>query len=89
MYSASVSGSGLAFALLTVANRRNGSSMNAMHVAFWQNVVVAALVAPFAVAHLGNTSLGGSDGVNLALLGGCPSSCSSRAWKGCKRVRRA
>lgn len=62
-------GSGLAFALLTVANRRNASSMNAMQVAFWQNVVVAALVAPFAFTHLGSTSLAGSDWVNLALLG--------------------
>ena len=58
---------GLAFALLTVANRRNGSSMNATQVAFWQNVGVAALVAPFAFTHLGSTRLAGSDWVNLAV----------------------
>ncbi|MNE65228.1 EamA-like transporter family protein [compost metagenome] len=40
-----------------------------MQVAFWQNVVVAALVAPFAFTHLVSTSLGGDDWVNLALLG--------------------
>lgn len=62
-------GSGLAFAVLTVANRRNASSMNALQVAFWQSVVVAALVAPFAFTHLASTSLGGDDWVNLALLG--------------------
>ncbi|WP_218581692.1 MULTISPECIES: DMT family transporter [Pseudomonas] len=62
-------GSGLAFALLAVANRRTKSSMNALQVAFWQNVVVAALVGPFAFTHLGTTSLAGSDWVNLALLG--------------------
>jgi len=61
--------SGLSFALLTVANRRRAASMNAMQVAVWQNVVVAALVSPFAFTHLGNTSLGGDDWVNLALLG--------------------
>ena len=38
--------SGLSFALLAVANRRRPAGMNAMQVAFWQNVVVAALVAP-------------------------------------------
>ncbi|WP_338744288.1 hypothetical protein V3D52_16020 [Pseudomonas putida] len=31
--------------------------MNAMQVAFWQNVVVASLVVPFAFTHLGSTSL--------------------------------
>lgn len=62
-------GSGLAFALLAVANRRRASNMNALQVSFWQNVVVAVLVAPFAFSHLANTSLGGDDWVNLALLG--------------------
>ncbi|MDR0207566.1 MAG: DMT family transporter [Pseudomonas putida] len=62
-------GSGLAFALLTVANRRSTSGMKAIQVAFWQNVVVAALVAPFAFSHLATASLAGSDWVNLALLG--------------------
>lgn len=61
--------SGLAFALLAVANRRRPSGMDAMQVAFWQNVVVAALVAPFAFSHLAGTSLHGNDWVNLALLG--------------------
>src|SRR5690606_25479722 len=50
---------GLAFALLAVANRRRPSGMDAMQVAFWQNVVVAALVAPFAFSHLAGTSLHG------------------------------
>ena len=31
-----------------------------MQVAFWQNVVVASLVVPFAFTHLGSTSLAGS-----------------------------
>ncbi|WP_449433687.1 DMT family transporter [Pseudomonas putida] len=62
-------GSGQAFALLTVANRRRASSMNALQVAFWQNVVVAALVAPFTFTQLPGTSLGGGDWANLALLG--------------------
>ncbi|CAM3760217.1 hypothetical protein CCOS865_04863 [Pseudomonas reidholzensis] len=61
--------SGLAFALLTVANRRGAAGMTAMQTSFWQNVVVAALVAPVAFSHLGETSLASSDWVNLALLG--------------------
>lgn len=61
--------SGLSFALLAVANRRRPAGMNAMQVAFWQNVVVAALVAPFAFSHLPGTVLSGGDWVNLALLG--------------------
>ncbi|KPA87598.1 putative permease [Pseudomonas asplenii] len=61
--------SGLSFALLTVANRRNTSGMNAMQTSFWQNVVVAALVAPFAFSHLATNSLSTDDWVNLAVLG--------------------
>lgn len=61
--------SGLSFALLAVANRRRPAGMNAMQVSFWQNVVVAVVVAPLAFSHLGSTSLGGPDWVNLALLG--------------------
>ncbi|MFV3402411.1 MULTISPECIES: DMT family transporter [Pseudomonas] len=61
--------SGLSFALLAVANRRRPAGMNAMQVSFWQNVVVAVVVAPLAFSHLGSTSLGAPDWVNLALLG--------------------
>lgn len=61
--------SGLAFALLAVANRRRPAGMNAMQVAFWQNLVVALLVAPLAFNHLEGARLDGADWVNLALLG--------------------
>ncbi|WP_437880649.1 DMT family transporter [Pseudomonas sp. LRF_L74] len=61
--------SGLSFALLAVANRRAAAGMDAMQVAFWQNVVVAALVAPFAFSNLATTSLQPSDWLYLALLG--------------------
>jgi drug/metabolite transporter (DMT)-like permease len=61
--------SGLSFALLAVANRRRPAGMNAMQVSFWQNVVVAVVVAPLGFSHLGSTSLGAPDWVNLALLG--------------------
>lgn len=61
--------SGLAFALLAVANRRRPAGMNALQVSFWQNVVVAIVVAPLAFSHLATSSLSSSDWVNLALLG--------------------
>jgi len=61
--------SGLSFALLAVANRRRTAGMNAMQVAFWQNVVVAVLMVPFAFSHLGNAGLRADDWVALALLG--------------------
>lgn len=62
-------GSGLSFALLAVANRRNTSGMKALQVAFWQNVVVAVLMVPFVFSHLPQTSLRADDWVNLVLLG--------------------
>ncbi|MDM9591596.1 DMT family transporter [Pseudomonas asiatica] len=61
--------SGLSFALLAVANRRHTGGMNALQIAFWQNVVVAALMIPFAFSHLATASLRADDWVNLALLG--------------------
>ncbi|NHZ33406.1 DMT family transporter [Massilia rubra] len=45
--------SGLMFALLAVANRRAARGMDALGLAFWQNLVVALAVAPFAAASLG------------------------------------
>ncbi|WP_312931009.1 DMT family transporter [Pseudomonas sp.] len=62
-------GSGFAFALLAVANRRNSGRMNALQVAFWQNVVVALLMLPFAFDHQTSGGLRADDWVNLALLG--------------------
>ncbi|WP_050577355.1 DMT family transporter [Pseudomonas cremoricolorata] len=61
--------SGLAFALLAVVNRRHTQSMKALQTAFWQNVVVAMLMAPFAFSHLPSTQLGTTDWTSLALLG--------------------
>lgn len=61
--------SGFSFALLAVANRRHTAGMKALQVAFWQNVVVALLMVPFAFRHLPSTSLQAGDWVNLALLG--------------------
>ncbi|MES2259533.1 MAG: DMT family transporter [Pseudomonadota bacterium] len=60
-------GSGLSFALLAMANRRGARGMDAMQVAFWQNVVVALVVAPFAAGKLGAPQQ--MDWFYLALLG--------------------
>lgn len=46
-------GSGLAFAVLAMTNRRGTRGMDAMQVAFWQNAVVALVMVPFAVGKLG------------------------------------
>ncbi|MGC4012350.1 MAG: DMT family transporter [Pseudomonas sp.] len=62
-------GSGLSFALLAVTNRRAASGMSAMQVAFWQNLVVTLLVAPFALPHLSVHGLHPADWVYLAVLG--------------------
>ncbi|MDO7911924.1 DMT family transporter [Pseudomonas sp. 22-AL-CL-001] len=61
--------SGLAFAVLTVVNRRRDASMNALQVAFWQNVVVAALVGPLALGTSGTLALQADDWTHLILLG--------------------
>lgn len=62
-------GSGFSFALLSVANRRFSQGMPAMQVAFWQNVVVAALIAPF-IVHIPRTvALDMDDWAYLATLG--------------------
>jgi len=44
--------SGLSFALLALVNRRAATGMDAIQVAFWQNLVVAVLATPFALASL-------------------------------------
>lgn len=62
-------GSGLSFALLAIANRRAVRGMDALQVAFWQNVTVALLVAPFALHNLVVPGLQVADWVYLALLG--------------------
>ncbi|HEX8611487.1 MAG TPA: DMT family transporter [Telluria sp.] len=59
--------SGLSFALLAVANRRGARGMDALQVAFWQNLVVTVAVAPFAAAGLGAPAP--IDWLWLALLG--------------------
>ncbi|MFK3766105.1 DMT family transporter [Pseudomonas putida] len=61
--------SGLSFALLAIANRRAARGMDALRVAFWQNLVVATLVAPFAISHLTMQELTTSDWVYLGVLG--------------------
>ncbi|NHZ89918.1 EamA family transporter [Massilia sp. CCM 8733] len=59
--------SGLSFALLAVTNRRGTRGMDALQVAFWQNLVVTLAVAPFAAAGLGAPAR--LDWLYLALLG--------------------
>ncbi|NHZ94234.1 DMT family transporter [Massilia sp. CCM 8734] len=59
--------SGLMFALLAVANRRAARGMDALGLAFWQNLVVALAVAPFAAASLGAPTR--LDWLYLGLLG--------------------
>ncbi|WP_434771036.1 DMT family transporter [Pseudomonas entomophila] len=61
--------SGLAFAVLTVVNRRRDASMNALQVAFWQNVVVAVLVGPVVFGASQGLRLQGDDWTHLILLG--------------------
>lgn len=61
--------SGAAFALLSVMNRRYGQSIPAAQVAFWQNVVVAVVMAPFVATPGQWHALRPNDWVFLALLG--------------------
>ncbi len=61
--------SGLSFALLAIANRRAVRDMDALQVAFWQNVTVAVLVAPFALNNFEVPGLQLADWVYLGLLG--------------------
>jgi drug/metabolite transporter (DMT)-like permease len=61
--------SGLSFAFLAITNRRAMQGMDAMQVAFWQNVFVALLVAPFALDNLSLRGLQTADWIYLALLG--------------------
>ncbi|MCO6055254.1 DMT family transporter [Pseudomonas sp. MOB-449] len=61
--------SGLSFAILAITNRRAMRGMDAMQVAFWQNVTVALLVAPFALDNLSLRGLQTDDWIYLALLG--------------------
>ncbi|MES2900301.1 MAG: DMT family transporter [Pseudomonadota bacterium] len=60
-------GSGLSFALIVIANRRGARGLDPLQVALWQNVVVAALLLPFAIAK--PPALHPSDWIYLALLG--------------------
>lgn len=59
--------SGLSFALLTVTNRRGARGIDAMQVAFWQNLTVTLSLLPFALGGLGQP--GPADWLYLALLG--------------------
>ena len=61
--------SGLSFALLAITNRRAARGMDALQVAFWQNMTVALRVAPFALDNLVVHGLSHSDWVYLAMLG--------------------
>ena len=53
--------SGLSFAGLAICNRRGSRGMDAIQVAFWQNLLVALLVLPL----LGLGLTGGADGVPM------------------------
>lgn len=61
--------SGLAFALLAMANRRAARGMAALQVAFWQNLVVALAVGPFALAGGGAHAPIAADWLWLGVLG--------------------
>ncbi|BAP43200.1 DMT superfamily drug/metabolite transporter [Pseudomonas sp. StFLB209] len=62
-------GSGFSFALLAIVNRRYIKGLDSMQVAFWQNLTVSLLVAPFVVNSLGQHVLSSMDWVYLAVLG--------------------
>lgn len=62
-------GSGFSFALLSVTNRRYAKGMPALQVAFWQNLVVALAIAPFALRAEWANPLPGQALVYLAVLG--------------------
>lgn len=59
--------SGFSFGLLAVVNKRGVQGVDAMQVAFWQNVVVMLLVMPFAFTKL--PALSELDWFYIALLG--------------------
>ena len=59
--------SGLSFALLAMTNRRATRGIDAMQVAFWQNLVVALVLTPFAAEKLSAPAL--VDWFYLGLLG--------------------
>lgn len=59
--------SGFSFAMLALVNRRAASGINAIQVAFWQNLFVAAMALPFAFSSLG--TMQPLDWMWLALLG--------------------
>ena len=61
--------SGLSFALLAITNRRAARGIDAMQVAFWQNVVVALLVMAFAFEVSAVQARQTSEWISLALLG--------------------
>ncbi|HJD43526.1 MAG TPA: DMT family transporter [Candidatus Paenalcaligenes intestinipullorum] len=59
--------SGLAFALLAITNRRGARGIPSLQIAFWQNIVVAVLLLPWALSELTGLTL--SDWGFLLLLG--------------------
>lgn len=59
--------SGLAFALLAITNRRGARGIPSLQIAFWQNIVVAVLLLPWALRELTGLTL--SDWGFLLLLG--------------------
>ena len=59
--------SGLAFAMIVMANRRGTRGLHAIEVALWQNLVVAVAMLPFAYDKIPLPQL--SDWIYLALLG--------------------
>jgi drug/metabolite transporter (DMT)-like permease len=59
--------SGLSFAVLAMANRRATRGIDAIQVAFWQNVVVSLVMAPFALGRL--QAVEPASWIYLALLG--------------------
>ncbi|MDH4608983.1 DMT family transporter [Pseudomonas sp. BN102] len=61
--------SGLSFAMLAMTNRRATRGMDAMQVAFWQNVTVALLISPFSLEGFVNDGLATADWIHLGLLG--------------------
>ncbi|WNW13221.1 DMT family transporter [Pseudomonas sp. DTU_2021_1001937_2_SI_NGA_ILE_001] len=61
--------SGFSFAVLAVINRRYIKGLDSMQVAFWQNLTVSLLVAPFVVNSLGQHVLSTLDWIYLAVLG--------------------
>ncbi|QEI08160.1 DMT family transporter [Pigmentiphaga aceris] len=59
--------SGATFAVLALINRRAAAGIDAVQVAFWQNLLVLVLVVPFALSSFGD--MRAVDWVWMALLG--------------------